>query len=351
VDFFLKVPLVFYSLNFNSSHVFFGVLMDFDKTFYLSVYRKIRLIRRFEETGMEKYREGRIHGYFHPYIGQEAIAVGVCAALRENDYVISTHRGHGHCIAKGADIRRMMAELYGKASGYSRGRGGSMHISDRVTGNIGANGIVGGGIPLAVGVGMGIRQEGSDRVVACFFGDGASNNGVFGESLNLAAIYRLPVIFILENNCYAATTHVRETALCEHLCERGTGYGVPGWSVYGNDPVKVHALAGEAIARARNDEGPSLIEAKTHRLLGHHVRDIGSYMPQEDLEFWRSRDPLLVAEEYLRQAGASKTEKATVDRDIEEEISTAVRFAEESSEPSVDEFLDEMKQYPDRAFL
>ncbi|MHB9028580.1 MAG: thiamine pyrophosphate-dependent dehydrogenase E1 component subunit alpha, partial [Candidatus Latescibacterota bacterium] len=275
----------------------------------------------------------------------------VCAALRENDYVISTHRGHGHCIAKGADIRRMMAELYGKASGYSRGRGGSMHISDRVTGNIGANGIVGGGIPLAVGVGMGIRQEDSDRVVVCFFGDGASNNGVFGESLNLAAIYRLPVIFILENNCYAATTHVRETALCEHLSERGAGYGVPGWNVYGNDPAKVYTVAGEAITRARNGGGPALIEAKTHRLLGHHVRDIGSYMPREDLEFWRSRDPLLVAEEHLRQVGVSNAERESVDRDIEEEISAAVQFAEESPEPSMEEFLEEMKEYPGRRLL
>jgi TPP-dependent pyruvate/acetoin dehydrogenase alpha subunit len=322
-------------------------IMNFDKPFYLSLYRKIRLIRRFEETGMEKYREGLIHGYFHPYIGQEAIAVGVCAALRKDDYVISTHRGHGHCIAKGADIRRMMAELYGKSDGYSRGRGGSMHISDRITGNIGANGIVGGGIPLAVGVAMGIRQEGSDRVAVCFFGDGASNNGVFGESLNLAAIYRLPVIFILENNCYAATTHVRETALCEHLSERGSGYGVPGESVFGNDPAKVYEVAGEAILRARNGDGPTLIEAKTHRLLGHHVRDIGSYMPREDIQLWRSRDPLLVAGEYLRRAGVSDSERESIHREIEEEINAAVKFAEESPEPSAEVFLAEMARYPE----
>ncbi len=320
--------------------------MNFDLTFLLSLYRKIRLIRRFEETGIEKYREGWIHGYFHPYIGQEAIAVGVCAALRADDYIISTHRGHGHCIAKGADIRRMMAELYGKAAGYSMGRGGSMHIADCATGNIGANGIVGGGIPLAAGVGMGIRQEGSDRVAACFFGDGASNNGVFGESLNLAAIYRLPVILILENNCYAATTHVRETALCEHLSERGAGYGIPGRSVFGNDPLEVYHAAKEAADLARAGGGPALIEAKTHRLLGHHVRDIGSYMPQEDVDLWRSKDPLLVAAEHLRQAGMSNDGIAAVDREIEEKIAEAVIFAESSAEPSVEEFLEEMKTYP-----
>ncbi len=320
--------------------------MHLDRDFLLSLYRTIRRIRRFEETGMEKYREGFIHGYFHPYIGQEAIAAGACAALRPDDYVISTHRGHGHTIAKGADLRRMMAELFGKADGYSRGRGGSMHISDRATGNIGANGIVGGGIPIAVGVAMGILQEGTDRVAVCFFGDGASNNGVFAESLNLAAIYQLPLVFILENNCYAATTPVSETARCEHLADRGIGYGIPGVNVYGNDPVEVHRVMQAAVSLARSGGGPTLVEARTYRVLGHHVRDAGTYMPREDLELWLTRDPLLLAREYCSQAGVDSGEMDRADREVEAEINEAVRFAERSPEPSVEEFLREMSDYP-----
>jgi len=316
-----------------------------DKELLVAMYRKIRLIRRFEETGMEMYRRGFIRGYFHSYIGEEAVAVGACSALRSDDYIVSTHRGHGHCIAKGADVKRMMAELFGKAAGYSRGRGGSMHISDRVTGNIGANGIVGGGIPLAVGVGMGIRQEKSDRVVVCFFGDGASNNGVFGESLNLAAIYRLPVIFMLENNCYAATTPVQETAVCADLSERGCGYGVARKSIFGNDPVEVYRTVQEGVVKARAGEGPSLIETKTYRHYGHHVRDKGTYMPPEELEFWKSRDPLLIVSRFLRDAGVDDRILQEKDREIEREIESAVAFAENSPEPSVGEFLEEIRIY------
>ncbi len=315
-----------------------------DTELLLSMYHKILLIRRFEETGMQKYHEGFVHGYFHTYIGQEAVAAGACGALHPEDYITSTHRGHGHCIAKGADIRRMMAELYGKVSGYARGRGGSMHISDRVTGNIGANGIVGAGIPLAVGVGMGIRQEGSDRVVACFFGDGASNNGVFAESLNLAAIYRLPVIFLLENNCYAATTPVRRTALCEDLSERGCGYGVPGKSIFGNDPVEVYHAVGEAAERARSGGGPMLIEARTYRFYGHHVRDMGAYMDRGDLEYWKSRDPLDITAGRLLEAGVSEAVLEGIRGEVDREIAEAVEFAESSPEPSVEEFLGEVDE-------
>lgn len=316
--------------------------MTSDTELLLSMYHKILLIRRFEETGMEKYREGFIHGYFHTCIGQEAVAVGTCCALRPDDYITSTHRGHGHCIAKGADIHRMMAELYGKAGGYARGRGGSMHISDRDTGNLGSNGIVGAGIPLALGVGMGIRQEGSDRVVVSFFGDGASNNGVFAESLNMAAIYHLPVIFLLENNCYAATTHARQTALCEHLSERSFGYGIPGKSIFGNDPVEVYHEVGEAVKKARDGGGPALIEARTFRFYGHHVRDAGTYMAREDLEHWKSRDPLEITERLLREAGADETALQAIRTEVEREIKEAVRFAETSPEPDVDEFLAEV---------
>jgi len=316
-----------------------------DKELLISMYRKMRLIRRFEETGMEMHKLGLIRGYFHSYIGEEAVAVGACSALRRDDYIVSTHRGHGHCIAKGADIKRMMAELFGKASGYSMGRGGSMHISDRVTGNIGANGIVGGGIPLAVGVGMGIKLEQSDRVAVCFFGDGASNNGVFGESLNLAAIYRLPVIFMLENNCYAATTHVRETSTCTDLSERGGGYGVAGKNIFGNDPVEVCRTVLEAAEKARNGEGPSLIEAKTYRQYGHHVRDKGTYMPPQELEIWKSRDPLILIARSLEDAGIDTSEIQEIDREIERDMKNAVAYAKYSQEPSVEEFLREIQIY------
>jgi TPP-dependent pyruvate/acetoin dehydrogenase alpha subunit len=316
-----------------------------DKELLIEMYRKIRLIRRFEETGMEMYRRGFIRGYFHSYIGEEAVAVGACSALRTDDYIVSTHRGHGHCIAKGADVKSMMAELFGKASGYARGRGGSMHISDRVTGNIGANGIVGGGIPLAVGVGMGIRQEKSDRVVVCFFGDGASNNGVFAESLNLAAIYRLPVLFMLENNCYAATTPVRETAVCEDLSQRGCGYGIAGKSIFGNDPLEVYRTVKEGVAKAHAGEGPSLIEAKTYRHYGHHVRDKGAYMPTEELDLWKSQDPLLIASRFLRDAGFDDKAVMAIDREIEKEIEAAVAFAESSPAQNIDEFLKEIQMY------
>jgi TPP-dependent pyruvate/acetoin dehydrogenase alpha subunit len=321
-----------------------GIVLP-DKELLIEMYRKIRLIRSFEETGMEMYRRGFIRGYFHSYIGEEAVAVGACSALRTDDYIVSTHRGHGHCIAKGADVKRMMAELFGKASGYAKGRGGSMHISDRVTGNIGANGIVGGGIPLAVGVGMGIRQEKSDRVVVCFFGDGASNNGVFGESLNLAAIYKLPVIFMLENNCYAATTPVKATAVCEDLSQRGGGYGIAGKSIFGNDPVEVYRTVQEGVAKSRAGEGPSLIEAKTYRHYGHHVRDKGAYMPPEELELWKSRDPLLIISGILKDTGFDENAIKVIDRGIEKEIEKAVAFAESSPEPAVDEFLRETEIY------
>jgi TPP-dependent pyruvate/acetoin dehydrogenase alpha subunit len=313
----------------------------------ISLYRTIRTIRRFEETGVEKYHEGRIHGYFHPYIGEEAIAAGACSALGPDDYIVSTHRGHGHCIARGADIRLMMAELYGKATGYSRGRGGSMHISDQVAGNIGANGIVGGGIPLAVGVGMGIRQEGSSRVVVCFFGDGASNNGVFGESLNLAAIYSLPVVFVLENNCYAATTHVSETARCIRLSERAAGYGLPASFVFGNDPLEVRRAVSEAVERARPGDGPTLIEAETYRMFGHHVRDRGSYMPPGDLAHWKTLDPLLITRRRLEETGIPEEDIAEIDREIEEELRCAVAFAESSPEPDPEEFLRDVLAYYD----
>jgi len=311
----------------------------------VGMYRTILTIRRFEEVGMDMYRKGYIHGYFHTCIGQEGVAAGACAAVREDDYIVSTHRGHGHCIAKGANLKKMMAELFGKSTGYSKGRGGSMHIADRSSGNIGANGIVGGGIPLAVGVGMGIRQERSDRVVLSFFGDGASNNGVFAESLNLAAVYSLPVIFIIENNCYAATTHISETSVCETLAPRGDGYGVEGKTIWGNDPLDIYNAAKTAAKKARNGGGPALIEAMTYRYFGHHIRDKGSYIPMDTVAEWRTRDPLDIMKNHLDKTGAEESEIAVIAEEIEKELKEAVSFAMDSPGPDVKEFLEEIRQY------
>jgi TPP-dependent pyruvate/acetoin dehydrogenase alpha subunit len=291
------------------------------------------------------YRKGYIHGYFHSYIGEEAIAAGACQALRNDDYIVSTHRGHGHSIAKGTDMKFMMAELFGRRDGCSKGRGGSMHMSDNALGNIGGNGIVGAGIPLAVGVGMGIRQEKSDRVVVCFLGDGASNNGVFAESLNLAAIYSLPVIFIIENNCYAATTPIRQTALCENLSERGTGYGVESKSIFGNDPIEVFASVKTAVEKARKRCGPTLIEAKTYRQNGHHVNDPGHYMPEDEKTKWKAFDPLALSIGYLKQAGIEDSIITAINGEVERAILEAVEFAMNSPEPDVGEFLRSIEVY------
>ncbi|HUT64109.1 MAG TPA: thiamine pyrophosphate-dependent dehydrogenase E1 component subunit alpha, partial [Anaerolineae bacterium] len=302
-------------------------------------------IRRFEEVGMEMYRKGFIHGYFHTYIGEEGIAAGACCTLRSDDYIVSTHRGHGHCIAKGADIKKMMAEVFGKKTGYSRGRGGSMHIADRATGNIGANGIVGGGIPLAVGVGLGIKLEHSDRVVVCFFGDGAANSGVFPESLNLAAIYRLPVIFLLENNCYASTTHIRDVSVCEELSSRGAGYGVESKTIFGNDPLEVYRSVRTCVEKARSGAGPSFIEAMTYRFLGHHINDPGTYMSEDTTAEWRLHDPLDYIRKHLKNCEINDSVISSIDDEIEEKIAEAVSFAVQSPEPDVEEFLAEISMY------
>ena len=316
-----------------------------DKETLLEMYRKIRTIRRFGEVGMDMYHKGYIRGYFHSYIGEEAIAVGACQAIRGDDYIVSTHRGHGHYIAKGADLRYIMAELFGKKDGYSMGRGGSMHVANHVSGNIGGNGIVGAGIPLATGVGMGIKQEKTDRVVICFFGDGATNNGVFAESLNLASIYTLPVIFIIENNCYAGTTHVRQTALCENLSDRGTGYCIEGISIFGNDPVEVWNTVKSAVEKARRGEGPSLIEAKTYRHYGHHINDPGSYMPKEEMDKWKARDPIDITLQHLKKFNIDDNIISKINDEIDKEIETSVTFARNSPEPDVEEFLKDINMY------
>jgi acetoin:2,6-dichlorophenolindophenol oxidoreductase subunit alpha len=303
------------------------------------MYRSIYATRRFELACVDSYRRGLIRGYLHPYLGEEAVAAGACAALRADDYIVSTHRGHGHCISKGADLGRMMAEIMGKAAGYCKGRGGSMHIADRQFNNLGANGIVGGGIPIATGAAMGIKVRGTDQVVVSFFSDGASNNGVFAESLNLAGIYALPIVYLLENNGYAVSTPIECATGCCDLAGRGPAYGVPGVCADGNDAVEVYRKTLEAVARARRGEGPTLVEAKTFRHGGHHVNDPGLYMNPEVLAEWKARDPLAIMRRAVGEARA-----AEVDAAVDAELRAAVEFAVASPEPDVDAFLAEVEE-------
>ena len=285
-----------------------------DETLILQMFRKVYTIRRFELRCVELYREGFIRGYFHPYLGEEAIAAGACAAIGDEDYIVSTHRGHGHCICKGGDLKMMMAEIMGRETGYCKGRGGSMHIASLDDNNLGANGIVGGGIPIATGAALAIKIKKANHVVLSFFSDGAANNGVFGESLNLAAILDLPVVFVLENNHYAVSTPVDYSCRVDDLTKRAEGYGMPGVAVDGNDAVAVYTETKKAVARARKKEGPALIEAKTYRHGGHHVNDPGAYMDPDIMKKWKERDPV----ELLR---ARINDQAKV-KQIEDQVET-----------------------------
>jgi pyruvate dehydrogenase E1 component alpha subunit len=309
-----------------------------DEKILLQMYRNIYATRQFELKCIELYRQGLIRGYLHPYLGEEAIAAGACAAISLDGYIVSTHRGHGHCISKGADLKLMMAEILGRATGYCKGRGGSMHISNKANNNLGANGIVGGGIPIATGAALGIKVKKSNQVVVAFFSDGASNNGVFGESLNLASIYNLPVIYMLENNHYAVTTPVEYASACCELVERSQAYGMPGVCVDGNDAVEVYLETKKAADRAINGKGPTLIEAKTYRHGGHHVNDPGLYMDQQDLAEWKARDPLILLSQRISEEEARK-----IEAQVDSELEAAVEFAQNSPEPSVEEFLAEIE--------
>jgi len=308
----------------------------------LAMYETAATIRRFEQRAIEQYRLGNIRGYLHPYLGEEGIATGSIAALNPDDYIVSTHRGHGHAIAKGHHPRRMMAELFGKETGYCRGRGGSMHVASRSVRNLGANGIVAGGLGIADGAALSIKQRGGSEGVVAFCSDGSSANGMWHESLNLAAIWDLPVIFVLENNQYAVSTPIRDSARIEHLSDRAAGYGMPGVTVDGNDAVLVHDAMQEPLRRARSGEGPSLIECMTFRHGGHHVNDPGTYLPADQLAYWKAHDPLIVLRERLAAAGVADAAITEVDERIEAVMDEAVEFATSSPNPSVEEFLAEV---------
>lgn len=306
----------------------------------IEMYRKMLEIRQFEEKVYELYGQNLVPGTIHLYAGQEAVAVGVCANLRREDYIVSTHRGHGHCIAKGADLKRVMAEILGKKTGYCKGKGGSMHIADFSIGILGATGVVGAGIPIAVGAGLSISLKGTDQVVACFFGDGASNQGTFHEGVNMAAIWKLPVLFVCENNLYAMGTRQSRVMLIEKISERAAAYGIPGVTVDGNDVLAIYEAAREAIERAKRGEGPTLIECRTYRQKGHSRMDPATYRPKEEVEYWLRKDPITRFRGRLREMGILTEEEAKkIDDEVSQAIEEAVKFALESPYPELEEAL------------
>jgi acetoin:2,6-dichlorophenolindophenol oxidoreductase subunit alpha len=294
-------------------------------------------IRRFEEAVDEMFARGLLYGTMHLSIGQEASATGACLALRDDDVITSTHRGHGHCIAKGADIGRMMAELLARDTGYCRGRGGSMHIADVTKGNLGANGIVAGGIPIAVGAGLALKMQGTDKVALSFFGDGATSEGAFHESVNLAAIWDLPVVFVCENNHYGMSMSVEEVSRLERVADRAAGYAIPGGTVDGNDVQAVYEATAEAVAHARAGRGPTLIEAVTYRWKGHSKSDQNLYRTREEIESWRERDPIdRFEQEVLKAETLSEAEVQTVRDQARDAVRDAVRVGQTGPPPSGD---------------
>ena len=305
------------------------------------VLHKMHLIRKFEEGAEESYMRGLIHGTMHLSIGQEASAMGICMALKPDDQITSTHRGHGHCIAKGARVDRMFAEFFGKTTGYCKGRGGSMHIADVSAGNLGANGIVAGGIPIAVGAALSAKMQKNGKVVVCFFGDGANNEGAFHESLNMAAICKLPVVFVCENNGYGMSTSAARSTAVPDIATRAAAYAMPGVVVNGNDFSAVAEASTHAVERARRGEGPTLIENKTYRHRGHSKSDRNRYRTKEEIDEWKSaRDPIAMFEAELRQFDIMD-EKAINDvrMAVDAEIAAGIAFAKDSPAPSTTEKL------------
>ena len=311
----------------------------------LELLEGLYAVRLFEERCKSLYKQGLLIGALHTYIGEEAVAVGVCEVLQRDDYITSTHRGHGHCVAKGGDLKRTLAELLGKETGYSRGRGGSMHLFAPDIGLLGGNGIVGGGIPIALGAAYSARYRGTDQVAVCFFGDGASNQGTFHESANMASLWKLPMIFVCENNRWAATTPIAESTCVSDIATRAAGYCMPGEVVDGSNVTEVYKAAKKAVELARAGEGPSMIECKTFRRDGHCmvVHDY-KLRPPHEVEYWNARDPIDVLEKRLISAGSASQEQFDAVREkVRRRLDDAELFARQSPFPDPKEFRDEQK--------
>lgn len=319
------------------------MITKLDKEKLITMYRTMRLIREFEERVYVLYQETLVYGAAHPYTGEEAVAVGVCSALEPDDYVVGSHRSHGHCIAKGADVKLMMAELFGKETGYCKGKGGSQHIVDFGVRFIGAQGIVGASIPIAAGAAMATQSQNLPQVAVSFFGEGASNTGSFHEGINLAACYNLPVVYILENNLYAVTTSIKKTCKLTNLANRAKAYGIPGKVVDGNNIFEVYEAAKEAINRAREGKGPTLIECKTYRWHGHFIGDPGKYRSKEELASWKEKCPIKFLDKYLLENNLlTSQEDEKIKTEVKRQIDEAVEFAKKSAEPPLGSMLDDV---------
>ena len=317
--------------------------MAIGKEKLIEMYRAMVRIRTFEERVVKEFAAGKILGAVHLYAGEEAVATGACANLRPNDYITSTHRGHGHLIAKGGKTDRMMAELYGKKTGYNKGKGGSMHLADMEIGILGANAIVGAGIPIAAGAALSAQMRGTDQVVIGFLGDGATNTSRFHEGVNLAAIWDLPVVYVIENNIYAESTSISDACKLANLSDRAKAYGIPGKTVDGNDVLAVYEAVGEAVTRARKGQGPTLIECKTYRHRGHFEGDPQTYKTKEEVEEWMKKDPIPRFRKQLIEMGVlTEGDADKITREINEEIEKAVKFAEESPYPAPEEALEDV---------
>jgi len=321
---------------------------EINKDLLLKMYRTMQTVRQTEERLRDLFKEGKVPGFLHVSIGEEATSTGVCAALTDKDYITSTHRGHGHLIAKGGNLKPLVAEIFGKRTGYCKGKGGSMHIADFSIGMLGANGIVGAGLPIATGAAMAAKIRGSGEVAVCFFGDGASNEGTFHESLNLAGIWKLPVVYVCENNLYGEFSSGKDVTAVRDIADRARGHDMPGVIINGNDVVEVYETTVQAVERARRGEGPTLLECKTYRWEGHVVGEeafLGkdAYRSKEEVDDWKLRCPIVSFEKrFLANNMFTQTEFDTIKAEIKREIDEAVAFAIESPMPDPEEALEDM---------
>lgn len=308
------------------------------------MYRKMVEIRKFEEHVWDVYTRGLMPGLAHLYIGEEAVAVGACAALRDDDYITSTHRGHGHCLAKGGKMDRMMAEIMGKEAGYCRGKGGSMHIADMSVGILGANGIVGGGFGIATGAALSAKLRNSDQVCVCFFGDGAANQGIMLETINMAVVWNLPAIYVCENNQYGEHTPFTSVTGVANIADRAAGMGLEGVSVDGSEVLAMHEATVKAVAKARKGKGPTLIEALTYRFRGHHVGDGGAYRTKEELQWWMDhKDPIaLLGKHLIKIRAATQQALDALQEQVEQEVLAAIEFAKNSPLPPPEQAYEDL---------